>query len=392
MDKPIDLTVNLVPLRPVQAVPNEPDTVIQTPKAVLPPVQAVQNEPDADYTIPLVGLKELPALQDEPLRKLVVPLTGKLITAEDPVVVGQNFRTLINMRYGDKAPKSIGGMTKINSANPMDATYLKSRNVHHFKKVQPAETSIETHVLAQAWNTGLTAAQVLQNVTAPPAVGDFDATELWTDTVRADQNPVSRQGMFSDAPNGNIAYCNGVDTCIWGGNGIPVSRFLNYDEAKTFMYDYTDIVSSADPSTTVSFTEDTGGGGGDEYVALLLHLDNSLDDDSANMAFTIDAITTTPNVGDEVIDTDTGVTGTVTVVTPPTTVIIGGYVSPGAFPYNVIPWTTSVPHAMTRTWFRLSARANLLKDYYKGICADHCPAYVRPDEWPPYEGATYTQL
>ena len=132
-----------------------------------------------------------------------IPFSGKLITGE-PIAVGQNFRTLKNLRYTDTHVKGVAGMAMINSAAIMDATYFKARSAFHFKKSQPAET----HVLAQAYNTGLTAAQVLENKTAIPGVGNFEATELLTDASGFGR------GRFSDAPDGQMIYANGVDTCI----------------------------------------------------------------------------------------------------------------------------------------------------------------------------------
>ncbi len=93
-------------------------------------------------------------MPDSRKKHLEIPLNGKLQTAE-PSVIGMNFRTLTNMRYTDTHIKGIGGNTKV-SATAL-TTYLKVRNAHHFRKVQPSET----HLLVQAYNTGLTASQVL---------------------------------------------------------------------------------------------------------------------------------------------------------------------------------------------------------------------------------------
>jgi hypothetical protein len=172
-------------------------------------------------------LRPVQGLADEKLGKKVIPLSGKLITAEDPLVISSNFRTLTNMRYGEGAPKSIAGMTKINSS-AMDATYKTVKSAFQFRKIQPAETTkAETHVLAQAYNDAFTASHVLQNIAAPPATGDFVATDVWTDSSGAGI------GRFSGAPNGMMAYCNGVDTCVWGGDGIPCTAFLTSSAAVT---------------------------------------------------------------------------------------------------------------------------------------------------------------
>lgn len=160
-----------------------------------------------------------------------IPLSGKLVTGE-PSSIGTNFRTLTNMEYSDTHIRTIQGMTKINTTAL--STYLKTRNAIHFRKYQPSES----HLLIQAYNTGETASQVLQNTTAIPSTGDFSGTALWTDSTGAGQ------GYFSDAPNGQVAYANGVDTCIWGGNEVPVAYFALYNPAGTSTWDYTEQVTN----------------------------------------------------------------------------------------------------------------------------------------------------
>ena len=74
---------------------------------------------------------------------------------------GENFQSLINLRYNDANPKAIAGNTKINSSI-IDTTYLKTRSAIHYTKDQPSES----HVLVEAYNDGLTASRILQNTTA----------------------------------------------------------------------------------------------------------------------------------------------------------------------------------------------------------------------------------
>jgi hypothetical protein len=87
---------------------------------------------ETKLTLETKDLKGIQGGQDEPVQVRMVPLNGKLVTAEDPLIIGQNFRTLINMRYGDSSPKSIAGMTKINTT-PL-TTYTKVRSAFHFRK------------------------------------------------------------------------------------------------------------------------------------------------------------------------------------------------------------------------------------------------------------------
>ena len=83
------------------------------------------------------ALKDLPEVQGEPTKKAILALNGKLITAEDPMVIGKNFRTLDNMRYGDQSPKTIGGMTKINSAALSARPCV--RNAFHYRKTNQGD-------------------------------------------------------------------------------------------------------------------------------------------------------------------------------------------------------------------------------------------------------------
>lgn len=211
--------------------------------------------------------------QDSSLQIKDIPLAGKLVTAVDSAFVGENFVTLTNMRYTDVNPETIGGMTKINStAIP---TYPKVRNGYHFKRSQPAET----HVLVQAYNSGLTASQVLQNTTAIPSAGDFSATALHTDGTGAGR------GRFDAAPTGEVAYCNGVESLLWAGDEQRCSGFVNYDPGGAFSYDFTDQVTNT--LTTEKATVSLSSGGVDADTILMLHLDNNVTDSSPTTPHTV---------------------------------------------------------------------------------------------------------
>jgi hypothetical protein len=144
-------------------------------------------------------------MADVKIRHKTILFAGKLST-DDPAMIGDNYQTLTNLRYADTHIRAVQGMTKINTTAL--STYLKTRNAFHFRKSQPSES----HILTQVYNTGLTASQVLQNTTAIPTAGDYSATALWTDSAGAGR------GRFSEASNGDMIYCNGVDACIWGGS------------------------------------------------------------------------------------------------------------------------------------------------------------------------------
>jgi hypothetical protein len=204
-----------------------------------------------------------------------IALKGKLITSHDPSVIGENFQSLKNLRYKDTHPIGIAGMTKVNSTAL--TTYLKTRAAFQFRKEQPAEN----HLLIQAFNTGLTASQVLQNTTAAPAAGDFSSTALWTDSAGAGT------GRFSYAPGGNAAYCNGVDSCVWGGNELTCSSFINFDPNGTFTYDYSEQVKNLLTDAHNIAKCNTTAAGIDAYTMLLLHLDNNVTDVSPTTVHTV---------------------------------------------------------------------------------------------------------
>jgi hypothetical protein len=266
-------------------------------------------------------------------KHLEIPLTGKLMTGE-PATIGTNFQTLKNLRYTNSAIQGVHGNTKINT--PVLDTYLKTRSAFHFKKSQP----MESHLLAQSYNTGLTVSQIIDNTVAIPSAGHFN--ELMTldvaataanfavgstihgntsgttcvivkmlttltyivkgrsgaftlgevlhdGTNSADQgaaNPTfalsalftdssgAGVGSFCNAPDGQIVYANGVDTCIWGGDEITVEGFITSsatvgaDGAATNPKDFTtQLKNSKTDGDNIAHI----GGGNDSYVKLLIH-------------------------------------------------------------------------------------------------------------------------
>lgn len=175
-----------------------------------------------------------------------IPLSGRLITAHDPSTIGENFSKLQNLRPTDTTIQGVGGMTKINTTAL--SSFLKIRNGFHFKKDDPAES----HVLVQAYNTGETSAKVLQNETAIPDQGDFSATALQTDVSGAGR------GRFSDAPNGSVAYCNGAESRIWGGDESRLSAFVSESTATTLRKNFTEELSNPDTGLTATLLRDVG--------------------------------------------------------------------------------------------------------------------------------------
>lgn len=166
-----------------------------------------------------------------------IPFSGKFYTTE-PAGIGSNFRTLKNMRYTDTHIKGIAGMTKQN-ATAM-TTCVLTRNAFHFSKSQPSESHVLVHALTTAG-----VGHVKENTAVIPATATFTVTALLTCATGFGV------GRFSDAPDGQMIYCNGVDTCIWGGveakeaSALVVTTALT-TAASTFasMKDYTDAMNN----------------------------------------------------------------------------------------------------------------------------------------------------
>ncbi len=205
-----------------------------------------------------------------------LPLDGKLITSVDPTKIGQNYQQLTNMRYAPSGqPIAVGGMSKITSSQ-INATYFKVRSAIHFQKDQPSES----HVLVEAYDTGLTASRILQNTTAIPSTGEFSATSLYTPSG-------SSAGRWSLAPDGDVAYCNGEESCIWGGTEREIAGFISYDPGGSFLYDYTEQVRNTRNDAQSNAVLNSTGAGNDGNTMLLLHLDNNVTDSSPTTAHTI---------------------------------------------------------------------------------------------------------
>ena len=65
--------------------------------------------------IPIPESKDKP--EDRLFQYVNLPLSGKLITSIDGTQLGEgDFQILKNMRYGERGPKTVTGMTKINTS------------------------------------------------------------------------------------------------------------------------------------------------------------------------------------------------------------------------------------------------------------------------------------
>ena len=227
------------------------------------------NERNAPAYAELKFNPQVPQAANIPDEPFVVKLDGKLITSENPMEISKNFRSIVNMRYKNSHPEGVLGMSALSAAIP---TYTKIRAAYHFQKRPVVTSTYESHVLVQAYNSAMTASRVFDNQTAIPGSGNFDATATWTDSSGA------QNGIFSSAPNGHVAYCNGVDACIWSGVHTYCAAFVLADAALagslTTLSSPRDMTERVNNALTDEFNSVTVGSGNDGYTTLLIHADD----------------------------------------------------------------------------------------------------------------------
>lgn len=173
MDSKHVLTITTVPASEITGADNEQGKELTIQDLLLPRVQGVDNEQGREQSMGIITMPIAQPVANEPKKKAMFSLDGRLITAEDPLTIGHNYRELANVRYGDLHPVSVAGISKINSTTAL--MWPKVRNAFHFNKIQPAETTTtESHVLVHAYDAAMSETMVIQNDTAIPGTGDFD--------------------------------------------------------------------------------------------------------------------------------------------------------------------------------------------------------------------------
>lgn len=151
------------------------------------------------------------------------PFIGKWNPTEDPLLLDDfGLQDIQNIRRDGKRLKGVKGHSKINE-NVINGTLYRPQAGFHYTKDNPSES----HVIIQAWNAGRTGSSLFQNKTAIPNVGEFEATELHSDASGA------LPGRFSFAPGGHVAYANGKESLIWGGDEMKIAGFYTKVSGQT---------------------------------------------------------------------------------------------------------------------------------------------------------------
>lgn len=167
---------------------------------------------------------EIPVSPDEEVKRIQnLFIDGIWMPSADPLVIGpENFSAMQNLRFAERCLEGVPGYTKINPDTAL-ATYPKIRS--GIQLTAPFTT--KSRILVQAYNSALSASQILQNKTAVPIHGDFETAALHTDAAGAGL------GRFCKWPGNQVAYCNGVESKIYGGDEIPCAAFLISSAAVT---------------------------------------------------------------------------------------------------------------------------------------------------------------
>jgi hypothetical protein len=155
-------------------------------------------------------------------------LDGALITAD-------NYQTLENLRYKDSGLEGVNGYTKVNTTAL--TTYTKIRTGIQLRSVKTQDSYVLVHAVDSGGQ-----GRVYVNRTAPGSQGDFDTTSKFDTSGNSYFQDASSGliGRFSDAPQGNIAFCNSEESMIFGGDE---QRF-----AATFQCDDSSLTNPVDVS------------------------------------------------------------------------------------------------------------------------------------------------
>lgn len=155
------------------------------------------------------------------MKPYAFPFIGRWQPSEDPVLIDDyGFQDIRNVRKDGKRLRGVAGHS-LAVNNIINATYYNIANGFHFSKDQPSESNI----LVYALGSGDTISKVYKNTTTIPDTGDFTATALYTDAT----SPII--GRFSNAPQGNVLYCDSEGSMIWGGNELRCNAIYFSDDS-----------------------------------------------------------------------------------------------------------------------------------------------------------------
>ena len=207
-------------------------------------------------------------MADDQFKSFDFPLNGRLITKLDPSLLPEgHFQVLQNMRYNDGGIEPILGMTKINASA---FNYTKLKTGFQFKKAIP---NTESHVMAQTTSGSNSRIVKSGNTTAIPLQDTFSTFITL---------PTANYVNFSETPDQSMVACDGYTNYVYSGNEYRVAKFINFDPAGSFSYDYTNIANNNLTDTNNVFSFGGTGGGIDTNAKAVWHFDSAMTDSSGN--------------------------------------------------------------------------------------------------------------
>jgi hypothetical protein len=209
----------------------------------------------------------------------------------DGALIGpNNFQTLQNLRYKDSGLEGVNGYVTVNPTAL--TTYTNIKTGHQLRTNKAAQPS---YILVNAESAGGQGRVYVHRATPTAVDTDFDTTgKFWKDTEDLigggstvhypyfqDQSS-GLTGRFSDAPQGNVAYCNGEESMIFGGDEQRVAAVFTLDTASMTAIEATpitpatltpiDVTKQANNTLTSaahSFTIDPAGAGTEEAFVIM---------------------------------------------------------------------------------------------------------------------------
>ena len=205
-----------------------------------------------------------PKVPDNEWKDLQFRFDGKWIPNVDASLIGaNNYASLINMRYRDSGLEGVSGYSRINVTTSLDghATLGDFPFLRNGFQLRAQDTQ-KTYTLVQSLDAVGGQGRVFMNRTDIGDEGDFDATSDFdiNGNPYYEDSKTALVGRFSDAPQGNIVYCNSQESMIFGGDEQQVAAaFLCDDADGTNPVDVTDIISNSQEDAANVTTIDRAG-------------------------------------------------------------------------------------------------------------------------------------
>lgn len=166
-------------------------------------------------------------IPDVPWQDLSFKFDGQWMPDMDSTLIGPtNYQTLQNLRYTDDSLECVSGYRKVNPTTIGATTQINTGHQLVSNKTQTSYTLVQGVLAA----TGQGVVHCNRVAPGTTSTTDFDYFAAGTvhrldtgDNEYDYDSSVNLQGRFSDAPQGNIVYCNGEESKIFGGDEQPVA-------------------------------------------------------------------------------------------------------------------------------------------------------------------------